>query len=791
MSVKREWDIYEEAILICYYINLKEGLITNEDAKSELSKRLRIKTLKQCIIIDETFRNENGMVMKLANIMFLFTEGKKGLSAYSKLDKEVYELYKTDYSRYLEILKKGLEMSDLEEEIQLNFNQQDDCAYTAPTRCILFNKELPRAYTGWSSLYVQILKEFRKLYPEIVKANTFLTENKLRNDLVDELKIYQLTRYVEIDTNLYAEINYSAKDFIIRIANLLKLCGLNNDDLLIYYVKKQIEKTNITQKQKIDENSTLYIRLKSMANVYDDVNGFSTEWILSKLGLDITIEELKTVLDNIPWITKVRTDVYSFSKKIQSTIDFDKETFVHILMLRYQSGIQFDSIDLDNFKETYKEITGKNIELTDKELENCIKLSGILYKGRVFPADGLISSDIKTKLLNYIDEKFNNGKKVLYYKAIYTDLAEDFSSCYNLSDENMLKAYLEYTLDTKEFFFFEDYLAKEKNVSVNDSAEIEEFLFNAGRPLSYKEIYSGLSHISKDIINNEIKCNSNIVFNEKEHYFHYDIFEMSTKDADIISQFINEEIQNDGYCIWSHIYKLIKEKMPLFIETNVYLSSIGIRNAISKKLNNQFTFNGEVISNFNQSLNMADVYHFYGEHHTPFSDNDLYNFSREANGGLIYFYALSETTVRVSKNLFISRKQITFDIDSVDNAISTYISDDYILIKEIDSFLIFPNVGYEWNEFLLESYLMYFSKKFNLVNNGRSLNNVAGAVVKKGKGFDDFINVCADILAKSNFALTINKSLDYLVEKNLLTRKSYSKIEEAITIAKQLRNKRG
>lgn len=787
MAVKREWDIYEEAILICYYINLKEGLITNEDAKSELSKRLRNKAIKQDLIIDETFRNENGMVMKLANIMFLFTEGKKGLSAYSKLDKEAYELYKTDYPRYLEILKKGLEMSELEEEIQLNFNQPDDCAYTTPTRCILFNKELPRIYTGWSSLYVQILKEFRKIYPEIVKANTFLTEKKLRNDLVDELKIYQLKRYVEIDTNLYAEINYSAKDIITRIGNLLKLCGLQNDDLLIYFVKK----TNDSQKQAIDENSTLYIRLKSMASVYDDVNGFSTEWILSKLGLDITTTELKSVLDNIPWISKVKTDVYSFSKKINTKIDFDKETFVHILMLRYQSGIQFDSIDLDNFKETYNEITGKNIELSDKDLEKCIKLSGILYKGRVFPADGIISSDIKSKLLKYIDEKFNTGKKVLYYKAIYTDLAEDFSSCYNLADENMLKAYLEYTLDSNDFFFFDEYLAKDQNIIINDSDEIEEFLLNVGRPLSYKEIYSGLSHISKDIINNEIKCNPNIVFNEKGHYFHFDIFEMSSKDAEIIEKFIYEEIQNDGYCIWSHIYKLIKERMPLFIETNVYLSSIGIRNAISKKLNDKFTFKGEVISNYNQSLNMTDVYHFYGEHHTPFSDNDLYTFSREANGGVIYFDALSETTVRVSKNLFISRKQITFDIDAVDNAISTYISDDYILIKEIDSFLVFPNVGYEWNEFLLESYLMCFSKKFNLVNNGRSLNNVAGAVVKKGKCFDNFTNVCADILAKSNCVLTINKSLDYLVEANLLTRKSYNKIEETITKAKQIRNKRG
>ena len=43
----------------------------------------------------------------------------------------------------------------------------------------------------------------------------------------------------------------------------------------------------------------------------------------------------------------------------------------------------------------------------------------------------------------------------------------------------------------------------------------------------------------------------------------------------------------------------------------------------------------------------------------------------------------------------------------------------------------FPNVGYEWNEYLLESFLLSFSRKYVILHNGLSLNNVAGAIAKK------------------------------------------------------------
>lgn len=543
-----------------------------------------------------------------------------------------------------------------------------------------------------------------------------------------------------------------------------------------------------------DIDSVLYMRLKSMASVYDNVDGFEIEWIQARLGLDIDLDELRSVLNEISWITEVAADVYSFSKNakpLAQTIEFDKDAFVRVLMMRYQNGMRFDSIDFENFRETYDDIFGESIGLSDRELELCLRKCGVIYEGRVFPAEGIINCDAKGKLMAYIAESFEKGKQVLYYKAIYSDLSDVFAYCFNLTDAMMLRPYLEHVCNTGDYFFADDYMSKEENVKINHSAEVEEFLLAAGKPLSYDEIYVGLSHISRDVVYSEIKTNSNIILNEKEHYYHYGIFEFSSEDADKISGYISEEIEKDGYCIWSRVFVKIQQTMPLFIENNIYLSSVGIRNAISKKLSGRFNFDSEVICTKGQSLNMAAVYRLYGQHHAPFSDEEIYEFAREVSGKVIYFDSLSETTVRTSKNLFVPKGDIEFDVEVVDNALATYLPSGYMLIRDIDSFLVFPNVGYEWNVFLLESYLMYFSKKYTLSNNGRSLNNVAGALVRRGTGFDDFLNVCADVLANSDVTLTKAKALDYLADQNLLTRKRYAKIDEAISKARQIRNKKG
>jgi len=69
------------------------------------------------------------------------------------------------------------------------------------------------------------------------------------------------------------------------------------------------------------------------------------------------------------------------------------------------------------------------------------------------------------------------------------------------------------------------------------------------------------------------------------------------------------------------------------------------------------------------------------------------------------------------------------------------------------------------------------------------MGNVAGAIVKRNNSYNEFVDVCASILAYSNIVLDKNSALDYLVGKNLITRRSYKDIDSAIHKAKYIRER--
>ena len=566
----------------------------------------------------------------------------------------------------------------------------------------------------------------------------------------------------------------------------------------------QQSKSNSLETEAEVKKEILRHKLYSVSRVYNDPQGLSLDHMLSLIGSAYSKKEISEFLDEVSWATKLSEEVYTFSNNDKPVAmpaevqmeadaeptDFDKKAFIRTLMSRFQNGMQFDSIDLEIFCDTYEAMFDERLPFTDEELEARLKYCGILYKDHLFPEEGIIDSGTKERLFTYIENKFTAGNKVLYYKAIFHDLADAFAYCFSLTDEQMLKAYIEYTAEKGKYYFHSNFMSIEKNVKIDHSSEIEDFMLAAGKPLSYDEVYVGLSHISKDIIYREIRNGSKFLMNEKEHYYHIDIFECSESDSEKIAEILNKEIEENGYAIWTKVFDSVKEQMPVFLENNLYLSPLGIRNALSRFMADRFDFDGEVISTYGSGLGMADVFRLYAKHNTPFSDTDLYNFSKTTDT-TIYFWALAEESVRVSKSLFVAKDQIDFDIEATDKALETYLSSGYILVKDVDSFLLFPNVGYEWNEFLLESYLLHYSKKFCLVNNGTSLNNVAGAVAKKDGSFTQFVDICAQALADSGIELKKAAALNYLAEINLITRRSYKELDIAMAKARQIRNRKG
>ena len=468
---------------------------------------------------------------------------------------------------------------------------------------------------------------------------------------------------------------------------------------------------------------------------------------------------------------------------------FDQEKYIDTLMCRYRNGITFDSIDFDNFRETYENRYGRALDVDDATLEKQLHHCGVFYNGRLYPVEGIMDDEVKEKLFAYIENSFSSGKKVLYYKAIFEDFADVFANCYTLADEKMLHAFIEFTADKGKYFFFKDYMSTEPEVEIDNTAEVEVFLLSAGKPMKVEEVCTALTHIPEDKVDSIIKSDSRFRRNSKGEYFHADIFEVSeielTKIAEIIDRYINE----NEYAIWTDVWNEIQDTLPVFLENNLYLSALGVRNAISQHYEGKFYFNGAVISHPQDCYEMRDVYQLYAKHHPTFTADDIYNLSKKLDT-VIYFEALSGVSVRVSHDLFVSKNQISFDVEAVDRAIGSFLSKDYIRIREIDSYLIFPNVGYEWNEYLLESFLLSYSKKFVLVNNGLSLNNVAGFVVKKDGRIKEFVDACADFLADGNVELNKASALSYLADTDVISRRSYKDINLALRQAAQIRSRK-
>lgn len=102
------WDKYETALLIEAYWSIKADHSKKRSIVATLSSSLRKRASFE---IDDTFRNENGINMRLGELDYLFSEGDIGLKNTSDLFREMVNLYLNDRSEYEKILLEAKAMT--------------------------------------------------------------------------------------------------------------------------------------------------------------------------------------------------------------------------------------------------------------------------------------------------------------------------------------------------------------------------------------------------------------------------------------------------------------------------------------------------------------------------------------------------------------------------------------------------------------------------------------------------------------------------------------------------------
>lgn len=707
-------------------------------------------------------------------------------------------------------------------------------SFTTPIEVVYFGRTLPDLY-AWGDVYAalvtKIYSEFRDLVP--VNAPFIPGSPKIDFGSPDTMSS---PKYIV--NGLYLEISLISSEQLKRVRALLDICNIDYNDIEITYIRDNDidedlpevpvvavapsqdaevpSRPHKTDLELQNEFPQLYLMLDSVSKIYDEPEGLPIAQILSMIGNCEPRDVVEAFLQDVSWATRIAENVYSFApdaveyiplisvaspsksdqcnEQTKSTsatpqIAFDKERFISVMNSRFRGGITLDSIDLDNFRSVYDEIFDEEISLSERELRAAICSCGISYREKIFPCEAIIDPKTEEKLFHYIDSQFADGRQMLYYAAIFEDLADDFVYCFNLVDAKMLRAFLEVKSPEGKYFFHHDYMSLEQQVEIDHRSEIAEFLLKAGKPVTYDELYDALSHIPQKSIYQEIRIGREFVVNRKGECFHLDLFVLSESEKSALISLLNEMIERNGFAHWSSVVEQMHEKFPAIFDNNPYLSELGIRNALRLILADDFSFSSNIISAYGEKLDLYSVYRRFAASHRTFTEGDVYDLIRQLED-TIRFDAFADCSVRVSKELFVAKDMISFDIVAIDAAIDTYVADGYIPLKEIDSFLLFPSVGYEWNIFLLEHYLIYYSERFTVFNNGRALSSVSGAAVSRSSQFKDFLSVCADYIARSGCALTKEDALKTLVSGGLLTRTTYAGIDNALKVAEKMRTNR-
>lgn len=106
MTIVRQpkWDKYETSLLIEAYWAIKYDSSKRRTIVSELSSTLRKRAILK---IDDTFRNENGINMRLLELDYLFSEGKSGLKNTSYMFREMVDMYQNNRKEFEKILSEA------------------------------------------------------------------------------------------------------------------------------------------------------------------------------------------------------------------------------------------------------------------------------------------------------------------------------------------------------------------------------------------------------------------------------------------------------------------------------------------------------------------------------------------------------------------------------------------------------------------------------------------------------------------------------------------------------------
>lgn len=717
----------------------------------------------------------------------------------------------------------------------VNFTNIGSLAFTKPISISYFGDV--RQESSWKGLYVDacrfLLEDYPDTFDRMMKESI---SGKGKTWLVDERHLDMLAVPKLVTDNRYVETNRSALDLVKNLKWIMDECSANYEDVVVVYSGK--EETTVAQESTPkhaqlarqyyrEDKENFYQWLKedqhmaegscrSYVSAIRSAERFAEEHGLSSKRLYTSnVDEAKATADalftNSEFIQYNSDQHNRFRAAIAKLLSFfgsnwspsrksatgrpqkkkstiDAAPYVTILIEHFSNGYRLESaLDLKRLRRYYEELTGSTLTAEQSTVESAIRDCGIVYEGRLYMPQTMLSIEMRERLLSFIERCFDEGRTAVYYEALFREFSDALLD-HHIYNSDMLKAYLSYCVGDK-YYMGRSYLSKGVRTEVNPIDEVRQCLKQYDTPVQVKDVCDSLSHIAEDRVRYILGSNGEFVRNSKGEYFHVDALDLTDEELENIAAIIDSVIEEHEFISGNELYEAIQNKYPYIFEKNAAFSVIGWRDALKYRIGDRFSFVGNIISRTGTSLSMSEVFAEFGKSRARFSIEELKQFA-DSIGTTIYFDSLYTNSVRISHQWFVAKSSAKFSVKETDTILERFCDGKYMSLSSVTEFATFPNASYPWTEYLLEQYVAYFSEKFYLLHGNYNKNCAVGAIVRKTCRFNSFDELVTDILAHSDIPFRKKEVLDYLAENGYIARRSYTNIEALIINARAKRNQK-
>lgn len=458
----------------------------------------------------------------------------------------------------------------------------------------------------------------------------------------------------------------------------------------------------------------------------------------------------------------------------------------------YQPG---RAISRGRFKQHYAEKYGCALSESDERLDAILSRIGVKRDMRLFPPPNAQQNELIAQIIAAIQTVFELGATAVYIEAVYDKYQQALAEHLQIYTPNALNTLLMAEANGQYICHYSKrYLYLTQKMTAADSAaDLLRIMETFHQPQSYAAIHQKAWFIPYDKMKSLLSSIPSIVNVAPETYFYAPNLPISEEEQTQLVAQIQKELQEHSHMTDVRLRSLIQEKCSSIAINTADYTTYGLRNCLGYILQEHFAFHGPIISLKGKALRMSDVYAEFARAHQTLQLDDLTSFSAETNGGIIYWNAVLSEMIRVSATEFVRNDHLVFDTatsNAIDAVLEEICPGEYMPLKDIHLFLHFPNVGYPWNSYLLESYLFHASRKFRLLHLSFGKKGVYGAMVRVSSDITDYRALLLDVLLKSDALNSPQAALQYIVKAGYQQRRTYEGIETLIQEARLKKEQR-